>query len=333
MYATPKLLRQIQTAASAIALANMFLTITLLRMSTGDISKDNMDGLLVIPQVVVHIALVFYYQLKRLLVDNFYVHLVISVLVAGAYLFFAGKVFPLALHVNGLDLMLVIEVINVILTILVLTELGLTIRYKRKDEARRRERQRAREERSENNLPTVDTEETGSEGTAPTQTVHLYQPALLLTPSSPSSAATAQPLEGESTRIYVEDEVDGFELEELPKYQRRAPAQTVTIVDMSNLEAVSPEILSRIQQQGGDVDQEETTEAPSYSPSPSLPPSGTQLPPPSPTQLPAANTSETEAITVSPLLLESRSGPTSEPVSNPSSEPTPPMNEPPVYMP
>ncbi|KAF9343296.1 hypothetical protein BGX34_006957, partial [Mortierella sp. NVP85] len=170
---------------------------------------------------------------------------------------------------------------------------------------------------SENQLP-IPEEPRSSVSSDPPQPplVHLYQPPLSLS-STPSVDST---LEGSRND-------DGLELEELPKYQRRAPAQVATIIDMSNLGTASSEASVHVQQGGGGGEGGQDTmvdieleEAPAYSPSPALASSV----PSSTAQVLATDT------TSNPLTPETQPGTTSTHLSVPAPSST---NEPPAYSP
>ncbi|KAK3813324.1 MAG: hypothetical protein J3Q66DRAFT_347981 [Benniella sp.] len=152
------------------------------------------------------------------------------------------------------------------------------------------------------------------------QLVHLYQPPLSLSPT-PTADST---LQGDNNS----ENDDGLELEELPKYQRRAPAQVATIIDMSNLGTAPSEASIHVQQggEGGqdttvDIELEEPTETPAYSPSPALSPSSV---PSSTAQAPAMDS------TSNPFTPETQPGTTSTHLSVPAPSST---NEPPAYSP
>ncbi|KAG9327572.1 hypothetical protein KVV02_003817 [Mortierella alpina] len=101
--------------------------------------------------------------------------------------------------------------------------------------------------------------------------VHLYQPRLSLTPEermSIHSGVTAPTGDDTETAQQQQQDNDAMEFEELPKYQRRRPAQHATIVDMANHDGSGLEQGQELRLElGGDLS---TVEAPEYSPSPSL---------------------------------------------------------------
>ncbi|KAF9961711.1 hypothetical protein BGZ72_002272 [Mortierella alpina] len=73
--------------------------------------------------------------------------------------------------------------------------------------------------------------------------IHIYQPRLTLTPNerTPVHSGTTAPTNGNTEAAQQDD--DSVELEELPKYERRRPAQQATIVDMANLQSVDANVL------------------------------------------------------------------------------------------
>ncbi|KAG0221007.1 hypothetical protein BGX31_010307, partial [Mortierella sp. GBA43] len=173
---------------------------------------------------------------------------------------------------QGQDLVLLINGINFVLSFLFVIEAGMRLSYARREEARQEEDEE---------------EQGGSDDTTTAASVdvevHFYQPPLSLTPSRSGSvitipSPTAQPSRNEPTRTQADawegrgDRNNGIELEELPKYQKRPPAQSAVIVDLSNLDYVSPDLISRVQRQGlanpgHDADQTEVGESPAYTPS------------------------------------------------------------------
>ncbi|KAF9968809.1 hypothetical protein BGZ70_005613 [Mortierella alpina] len=187
--------------------------------------------------------------------------------------------------------------------------------------------------------------------------VHLYQPRLALTPNERTSAhfGTAAPT-GSDTETAQQDS-DTMELEELPKYQRRRPAQHATIVDMANLDNVDATLRSAISVssmevtsndgsglgQGQDVrlefgDDLSTVEAPEYSPSLVAPSAETVAPliPPAPSSGSNSTQLATSAHSGSPVMLDmplsgAPAGPSMAPVTDtPSITVT---SAPPVYSP
>ncbi|KAF9169709.1 hypothetical protein BGX21_010482 [Mortierella sp. AD011] len=217
-----------------------------------------------------------------------------SLILSGVYIFFAAKVFPLSFQESGQFLMRVVESINVILALMLITESILAAVVVRKEKI-----DRLMDISPRNNTSGA---ADSANGTQVPQQIHIYQPRLGPAGQRISvlSGSTAVTVTGEATgaaqsdpsyRIDIlregEDGTDnnddeGLELEELPKYQRRPPAQSATIVDLSNLQSVDPavltsvlgetalEIQSRVQHQQErnqlGVEALEVTEAPAYSP-------------------------------------------------------------------
>ncbi|KAF9576019.1 hypothetical protein EC968_000579 [Mortierella alpina] len=174
--------------------------------------------------------------------------------------------------------------------------------------------------------------------------VHLYQPRLSLTPNERTSihSGTSAPT-GDDTDTAQQDD-DAMELEELPKYQRRRPAQHATIVDLSNLDGVDATLRSAISVSSLDVTNPDgnglaqgrdsrlelegdlaTIEAPEYSPSLVEPTSETTARPASPaptsglssSQLATSLDSGESVILTMPLSETSPAQPATAPTDTP----------------
>lgn len=185
--------------------------------------------------------------------------------------------------------------------------------------------------------------------------VHVYQPRLSLMPNERTStqSGTTVPLPTSDEAAHQDNSV---ELEELPKYQRKRPAQHATIVDMANLECVdatfsrSSMSLSALDvanddgmgheqgqelrwELGGDIS---TVEAPEHSPSSVEAPAETPVPLASaaPTHglppLVASSYSRSPVILSMPLSDAPAEPPAAESAGAPSLTVTP---APPVYAP
>ncbi|KAG0001850.1 hypothetical protein BGZ79_004071 [Entomortierella chlamydospora] len=192
--------------------------------------------------------------------------------------------------------MRVVESINVLLAILLIIESILAAVVVRKEKI-----DRLMDISPRNN--TSDAADSAN-GTQVPQQIHIYQPRLGLAgqrisalsgstavTATGGAAAGAGAQSDPSYRIDIlreeeegtdNNDDEGLEMEELPKYQRRPPAQSATIVDLSNLQGVDPavltsvlgetalEIQSRVQHQQErnqlGVEALEVTEAPAYSP-------------------------------------------------------------------
>ncbi|CAO3575000.1 unnamed protein product [Mortierella alpina] len=188
--------------------------------------------------------------------------------------------------------------------------------------------------------------------------VHLYQPRLSLIPTERTSTHFGTATSTDSDTETAQQDTDTMELEELPKYQRRRPAQHATIVDMANLDDVDATLLrSAISVssvdvinndgsgigQGQDVrlelgDDLSTVEAPEYSPSLVETPAETIAPliSSAPTSGSTSTRLATSTLSGSPIILnmplsEAPAGPPTVPPSDtPSITVT---SAPPVYSP
>ena len=186
---------------------------------------------------------------------------------------------------------------------------------------RRKQLEPASNNNSTNDLPipAAAPRSSGSSDPSQPQLVHLYQPPLSLSPTLTVDSTR------EGSNNNNEDD-DGLELEELPKYQRRAPAQVATIIDMSNVGTGPSETSIHVQQGEGedttvDIELEDSTEAPAYSASPVLSSSSV---PSSTAQEPAMDS------TSNPFTPETQPGTISTHLSVPAPSST---NEPPAYSP
>ncbi|KAG0290846.1 hypothetical protein BGZ96_005712 [Linnemannia gamsii] len=81
--------------------------------------------------------------------------------------------------------------------------------------------------------------------------VHLYQPRLDISPPTEDDAPhnrTSDILNptADGEAVVRLDIPDDYELDELPRYQRKPPSQSATIIDMANLASVSPAVLNNV---------------------------------------------------------------------------------------
>ncbi|KAF9291000.1 hypothetical protein BGZ68_005421 [Mortierella alpina] len=177
--------------------------------------------------------------------------------------------------------------------------------------------------------------------------VHLYQPRLSFTPNERISGTTAPigDVDTETAQQQQQDN-DALELEELPKYERRRPAQHATIVDMANLASTDATVLRSADilvpsrevthHQGNDLEQGQelrlemgdalsTVDAPEYSPS------LVEAPPPPPAETLVSCTSPaTTNSSPSTQRMSSTGSPTAAPTDAPFITVT---SAPPVYAP
>ncbi|KAK3848560.1 MAG: hypothetical protein J3R72DRAFT_429249 [Linnemannia gamsii] len=219
--------------------------------SIGFKDTDMVDSrYLIIPQININIITLFYAYFKTRLLSYSQGQLLISTLLAGVYVFFFAKVFPIIDQSTGL--LKVVESVNLIVAILLLAESVCTYIINKADEAEGEEtyatNRGAREERRRHQQSGSATA-AGDSITTPAA-IHLYQPRLDLSPPSTdnntnnrTSVISTTAAGAEEVRLEIADD---YELDELPKYQRKPPAQSATIIDMANLASVNPAVLSNV---------------------------------------------------------------------------------------
>ncbi|KAF9125297.1 hypothetical protein BGW39_007511 [Mortierella sp. 14UC] len=212
--------------------------------SIGFKDTDMVDSrFLIIPQININVITLFYVYFKTRLFSHANTQLVLSTILAGVYIFFCAKVFPII--GESTSLLRVVESINLIVAVLLLAEAVCTFFIDKdhkaeQDEtfaANRREREERRQQHREGGA--------AADSIAIPTAVHLYQPRLDLLPP-PASSSTDDNVDNRSSVISSSaggngaeevrlDIADDYELDELPKYQRKPPAQSATIIDMANL--------------------------------------------------------------------------------------------------
>ncbi|KAF9908114.1 hypothetical protein EC991_010242 [Linnemannia zychae] len=209
---------------------------------------------LIIPQININIITLFYAYFKTRLLSHANGQLVLSSIFAGVYLFFCVKVFPII--DESTSLLRVVESINLIVVVLLLAEAVCTFFIDKDNKAEQDEifaaNRRSREERRQQQR--TGRTDAGDTVAIPTA-VHLYQPRLdLLSPTSSSidgnvinqSSVISSSTSGNNAEEVRLDITDNYELEVLPKYQRKPPAQSATIIDMANLASVDPAVLNTV---------------------------------------------------------------------------------------
>jgi hypothetical protein len=320
---SPKFTRNLRIVLVTLASSNTLILVASVGFGSSGTSQSD---LLLIPQINVCIITIFYAYFKLRVLPYPCAQLVISTLLAAVFLFFAGKVFRL---LQGLsDLLWIVQGFNVVLAAVLLAE-ALCCFFVDKSEqelmtATRTANRRARETQNQRMAGAV-----GDNITTPTA-VHLYQPRLDLSPPTEdatlynrTSVLLSPAVDGET--VVRLDIPDDYELDELPEYQRKPPAQSATIIDMANLASVSTAVLnnvvrplssssmsmlseaqppsdsmmqegqrppSALGEQGGQTSQDEdipSSDAPEYSPQPA-PPSSSPLAPPSSLSPPPTST-------------------------------------------
>ncbi|KAF9929260.1 hypothetical protein FBU30_001742 [Linnemannia zychae] len=249
--------------------------------------------LLLIPQINVCVITLFYIYFKPQILPYIYGQFIVSLILTGVYIYFAAKIFPLIHNQSG-SLLQVVESINIITAVLLLAEAVCAFIVGNAKKAHEEEEiatSRAARDAARN---------TGENVTVP-PIIHIYQPNLDLT--SPSAEASPQNrtsvISGSNGAGEVRlDVADDYELDELPKYQRKPPAQSATIIDMANLASVNPAVLENVvrplssmssssssdaqtsnamqdvQREGHEPNQDNdvpTTDAPEYTPRPATP--------------------------------------------------------------
>ncbi|KAF9438742.1 hypothetical protein BGZ76_005261 [Entomortierella beljakovae] len=172
---------------------------------------------------------------------------VLSNFLAGAYIFFAVSVFKITSIDTRQFLIRTVEGASVVLAALLITNSILTVIVVKREKIDR--------------PPDDDTPL--SRGTDEPPQIHIYQPRIDLTPppldqpdGGQDSVVTAQSpfpssiQAAHQRRDHLLERGDGsndnLELEILPMYQRKAPSQRVTIIDLSNLESVDPVVLNNV---------------------------------------------------------------------------------------
>ncbi|KAG0261646.1 hypothetical protein BG011_000820 [Mortierella polycephala] len=205
--------------------------------------------LLMVPQFVIHIVTMLYGYLKGRVQHLLIAPLCISVVLVVVYFAVAIQVLANA-DKSGHILMGLIEWFNILIAFFLIADTlfsALVAKNMRKD--------------TENSLGDDESRPSVMEDDHDVARARLpafvYQPQLSIAPSQPPPTLSA---------------TMDHELEELPKYSRRRPAQSATIVDMSNMEGMDPSALSPRSSEA----QHNPTGAPVY-PSPAL--SSSQSPP------------------------------------------------------
>ncbi|KAF9128052.1 hypothetical protein BG015_004405, partial [Linnemannia schmuckeri] len=239
--------KNLRIALVLLASSNSLILIASIGLNNSDSSSSQPD-LLLIPQINVCIITIFYAYFKLQLLHYIYVQLVASTLLAGVFLFFAGKVFP---HLQDFsDLLWIVQGFNVLLAIFLLLEATCSFFVGKSGQdiqaetfAANRSALEAQNQRIGGAL--------GDNITTPAA-VHLYQPRLDLSPPTedgapPHNRTSVIPGSATNGAAAVRLDIpDDYELDELPKYQRKPPAQPVTIIDMANLASVNPAVLNNV---------------------------------------------------------------------------------------
>ncbi|KAF9291315.1 hypothetical protein BGZ68_004403 [Mortierella alpina] len=304
------------------------------------------------PRIVttVAVAVFAYYKIRMTVKGRRLVVLCLSCLSAMLFLFYAACLISLAQAAENIVFFLYFSGgLDVSIAIILLIEGVLTDLYSIHLNSKRAS--------SARNPSTDSCEDTRATSTPQEPLpVHVYQPRLSLMPNERTStqSGTAVPLATSDEAAHQEDY--SVKLEELPKYQRKRPAQHATIVDMANLGSVdatfsrSSMSLSSLDvanddgmgheqgqelrwELGGDI---LTIEAPEHSPSSEEAPAETPVPLASaaPTHglspLVAYSYSRSPVILSMPLSDAPAEPPATEPAGAPSLTVTP---APPVYAP
>jgi hypothetical protein len=237
--------------AHSARLALMAVAAINLHLLVSSIFTEGTDSdLLVVNQIIVSIITLIYTYFKTRLLSYPIGQLVVSAILAGVYIHFCATVFPLLGEHS--TLLLIVESINIIIAILLLAEAVFTLLLDKEAIAKQEEiiaeNRRVQEERARQQAGVAATDSNA----IPT-VVHLYQPRLdFLPPPSTDgnvnnrSSNTSSSADGNGAEEVRLDIADDYELEELPKYQRKRPAQSATIIDMANLASVSPVVLDTI---------------------------------------------------------------------------------------
>ncbi|KAF8934483.1 hypothetical protein BGZ58_005680 [Dissophora ornata] len=357
-------LRQMQVASATIASCNTFLIVAAFGFGTSDSSWTN-SSLFMLPQILINIYALFYCYFKYLLAHRKIVQLGLSTVLAGVYIFFAVKIFNTVTS-SGQVLSRIVVAANILIAILLLAEAGLTLTIVDFDKPFGA-RSGTASTQAQSGTGTGAVTETETEGGVQIpQQVHIYQPRLTLTiladghrRQGSALSGTATPTGGEGTAGSThsplsvdeafhldigtlegggeEGDVDGngdeaLELEVLPKYQRRPPAQSATIIDLSNLQGVDPAVLTSVLGESAEgIQNGVPEEVPGYSPPlPTLSPvSSLNI-----TQSSTLGQEESEEletrITAMAVSMHNASVP---PQSISTTAQVPPTSEPPVYMP
>ncbi|KAF9936670.1 hypothetical protein BGZ75_007048 [Mortierella antarctica] len=223
------------------------------------------------PMIVTTVAVIVFVYLKNGIALGRQRNLQIIILClsffnAAVFLFYAARLITLA-HTEDTVVSYLVGGFDVALAIFLLIDGVLTELY-----SQHLNRKRATSSSNTSVDAIGNTHGTGGAPQAPLP-VHLYQPRLSLTPEermSTHSGVTAPTGDDTETaqQQQQQQDNDAMEFEELPKYQRRRPAQHATIVDMANHDGGGLEQGQELRLElGGDLS---TAEAPEYSPSPSL---------------------------------------------------------------
>jgi len=245
-------IRSLRVAIYSFTSCNTFLLAASFAFSSTSFNSTA-DLVYLIPQICIFVCTIVYcFFIAKY--NNPGWQLIFAMLLAATYLYFAVSVYlKLAAGAsNVLFLFWIVESVNVLIAALVLTEASFTWLIRKDDPAL------SGDDEQQQRQPT-----SGQGGTDPTvpQAVHLYQPRLSL-PLSPRGSNVAGSIhsarrhsaqasstdgvviqEGDEDDLWLENDL---ELEELPKYQRRRPVQSATIIDLSNLASVDSTVLNTV---------------------------------------------------------------------------------------
>ncbi|KAG0041258.1 hypothetical protein BGZ83_002085 [Gryganskiella cystojenkinii] len=264
-------LRTLRVAIYSFTSCNTFLITASFSFFATSFSSSSSNLVYLIPQILIYIGTLFYCFLKTKYNANLSGwQLLLGVPLAGVYLYFA--VILLIKLVSGADNVLflfwVIESINVIIAGLILAEAfgSWSLSMDPSQSAQQQDAQQHQQRLTPSNSGQGDTTHP-----AIPRAVHLYQPRLsLVRPPRPSNVSDNHSTGGAGSSssshhsaratstdgvVVIEGDDDlwlenDIELEELPKYQRRRPAQSATIIDLSNLASVDATVLSTVVLEG-----------------------------------------------------------------------------------
>ncbi|KAF9918587.1 hypothetical protein BX616_007601 [Lobosporangium transversale] len=172
----------------------------------------------------------------------------LSLFLAGTYIFLTARGFQLALGSPNLAMLLIVEGFNISIVLLLIAQFILVavVFSSNKPPLCNSSISATRANSDEDPNLVMDSGDVRA-----SQLIHVYQPRLSLI-STQAAQASANDENHNADILQSRNEssqsqttvIERVELEELPRYQRRPPTQTATIVDLSNLPDVDHAILN-----------------------------------------------------------------------------------------
>ncbi|KAF9207252.1 hypothetical protein BGZ49_000862 [Haplosporangium sp. Z 27] len=258
---TSGFVRRLEVIIASIISFNLFLIVASFGFGMGNDSWAS-SSVLLLPQVLANLFALFYSYFKFIFLYRWIIQLLLSLVLAGVYIFFTVRVLPIAIRDSGQFLIKVVEVANVIIAVMLIIEAALATLVVTREKI----------DRPLEVSPRNDATATTTVVQEPPP-VHIYQPRLDFSSSEQQQqqhhvrrvsalSGTSEGQEGQgamqlsadqSYRIDILEGTAGtsendeeLEMEELPKYQRRRPTGSATIIDLANIQAVDPAVLTSV---------------------------------------------------------------------------------------